>query len=287
MRVFVGLGEGLGNVLMGVPVIDSLEAAGHEVTLGLRTTPPGMGADLGLLIARGRKVCLMVDEAWPAEPFDAACLTWWWLSRGGEMPPARDTFLGPAMRDDVPEILQNLDTVTDLVPEALRTSSVSIHHVLSAIDGEGPVIAIHPGCKPAWRDRKLYPRWAEVVTHLKRMGAAVVVVGGADDADIFCGEPHEDLREQGASLETTAAVLASCDAVLSGDSGVHHMAVALGLPAVAVFGATSHVKAHHPSPRGPKPVVLGPFPDAQALARVHPQVIARAALRAASSSISA
>lgn len=286
MRVFVGLGEGLGNVLMGVPVIDSLEAAGHEVALGLRTTPPGMGADLGLLIARGRKVCLMVDEEWPAEPFDAACLTWWWLSRGGEMPPSRNTFLGPAMRDDVPEILQNLDTVTDLVPEALRTSSVSIHAALSARDGNGPIIAIHPGCKPAWRDRKMYPRWAEVVTHLKRLKACVVVVGSAADADIFCGEPHEDLREQDPSLEQTAAVLASCDAVLSGDSGVHHLAVALGLPTVAVFGATSHVKAHHPSPCGPKPVVLGPFPDAQALARVHPQVIARAALRAASSRIS-
>lgn len=295
MRAFLGLGEGVGNVLMGLPALDSLLAAGHDVWLGLRCTPPTIAPEVAALVCAGRRLTLMADEVWPAEPFDAACLTHWWLNVGGPggMPPAAVTYVSPPAREDVPEIVSNLDAVTDLVPpEALtRTAHVATPTptptptAIATPIHDQPLVAIHPGCKPTWRDRKLYPRWAEVVFHLKRMGARVVVVGSADDADIFVGEPHEDLRESGATLSTTRDVLASASVVLSGDSGIHHLAVALGRPTVAVFGQSSHVKAHHPDPVGPAPIVLGPFDDPAALARVHPRVLARAALRAAGATV--
>jgi len=289
MRVFLGLGEGIGNVLLGLPTLDSLLEAGHDVWLGLRTTPAAVAAELVPLIGVGRRLTIMADEVWPAEPFDAACLTHWWLNVGGlgGLPPARVTYAGPTAREDVPEIDQDLDTVTDLVPPSAITRTARLLDIDLVPGPFGPVVALHPGCKPAWRDRKLYPRWAEVVMHLKRMGASVIVVGSQADADLFVGEPQDDMRERGAPLAATAGVLGVADVVLSGDSGIHHLAVAMGRPTVAIFGQTSHVKARHPDPCGPAPVILGPFAEPGALARVHPRVIARAALRAAGCTVSA
>jgi ADP-heptose:LPS heptosyltransferase len=145
-----------------------------------------------------------------------------------------------------------------------------------------PLVALHPGCKPdpEWRARKVYPRWYEVVHRLKQFGATVVVVGSRDDEDLYVGEPNLDARPNHLTLAGTADVLACCDVVLSGDSGVHHLAVALGLPTVAVFGDSSDVKARHLEPAGLAPVVLGPFRDAHSFASVSPKTIARACLLA-------
>ena len=48
-------------------------------------------------------------------------------------------------------------------------------------------------------------------------------------------------------IDELLAVLARCDLVLSGDSGPLHMAVALGRPAVALYGPTD-------------PAIYGPLP---------------------------
>ena len=292
MRIFLGLGEGIGNVILGLPALDSLLAAGHDVWLGLRTTPPGVAGQVAEVVAHGRPGLTVVEGDSFPPALDAACLTHWWLNRGGPLPPALTTYVGPAPREDVPEIVSNLDAVLELVPPEALTRTAGVATPIATLKvarsdtesrSERPCVALHPGCKPTWRDRKMYPRWAEVVYHLKRMGAEVVVVGGPDDADIFVGEPHEDHREAGLDLMGTAERLASADVVLSGDSGLHHLAVALGRPTVAVFGNSSHVKAHHPDAIVP-PVVLGPF---DVLGAVHPRVIARAALRAAGATVSA
>lgn len=288
MRVFVGLGEGIGNVVMGLPVVDSLLAEGHLVDLDLRPTPPSVWPELAALVSRGRPMLQVVGggAAW-ADRYDAACLTWWWLSRGGPNPVAAMTFHGPAVREDVPEIVQNLDTVAELVTApGQRAMLFGVAPASLSNPEDSPLVVLHPGCKPEWRERKMYPRWAEVVTHLKRLGARVAVVGSKADEDIFCGEPQIDDRGADFTLAVTATTLAAANVVLSGDSGLHHMAVALGVPTVAIFGQSSHVKAAHPDPVV-RPVILGPFPDPAAFARVHPRVIARAALRAASATVGA
>jgi heptosyltransferase II len=53
-------------------------------------------------------------------------------------------------------------------------------------------------------------------------------------------------------LPTLLGVLASCDAVLSNDSGAMHLASAVGRPVVAVFGPTNEEAT---SPLGPHTIV--------------------------------
>lgn len=51
------------------------------------------------------------------------------------------------------------------------------------------------------------------------------------------------------SLEEAIALINRCDFFLSNDSGLMHVAAALGVPTLAIFGSTDHVAT---GPRGPK-----------------------------------
>jgi heptosyltransferase-2 len=78
-------------------------------------------------------------------------------------------------------------------------------------------------------------------------GRGVVVLGSAEDR-AAAGVVSRLLREAGTPvldlagrlpLLASAAALARCDVVLTNDSGLMHVAAALGVPAVALFGSTA------------------------------------------------
>lgn len=292
---FVGLGEGIGNVLMGLPLIDALRAAGWTVAPDLRTTPRSVAPQLWDLIACGRPDLVLPGDEVP-DPFDAAVLTHWWARQGGPRPLARRTLVGPAPTEDVPEILSNLEAAAPILPVADRTPDFGRVHVeVPRLDDWESVpsarfvpgrVVIHPGCKPdpSWRARKMYPHWPETVWRLKCERLRPCIVGSQDDADLFIGEPDMDWRECGLSLVETARALQSAELVLSGDSGIHHLALAVGRPTVAIFGQSSPTKAMHVNPRGPRPVILGPTDDLRSIA---PTDVVSACLRAMSRTIGA
>ena len=101
-------------------------------------------------------------------------------------------------------------------------------------------VAIHPG---AGGRQKRWPvrRFAELAT---RLDAPVLLIEGPADADV-CRTFVEALapsvpvvRATGVSLPRLAALLAESRGYLGNDSGVSHLAAALGVPTVAVFGPT-------------------------------------------------
>jgi lipopolysaccharide heptosyltransferase II len=101
-----------------------------------------------------------------------------------------------------------------------------------------PFAVIFPGASIAER-RWGGVRFQQVAQHLALSGYAVVVVGGGDDS----AEGEVIVRACGGlnlagktSLVETAAVLARSALLISGDSGVLHIAVGLGIPTVSLFG---------------------------------------------------
>jgi len=99
---------------------------------------------------------------------------------------------------------------------------------------DGPTLAIHPGCKPGW-SWKRYPWFPAVAAAFSN----VVLVGTADDwqaGDQWTANVT-DFRGQ-LSLADTAALLSQCTALVANDSGLSHVAAALGIPVVAIYGAT-------------------------------------------------
>jgi hypothetical protein len=63
----------------------------------------------------------------------------------------------------------------------------------------------------------------------------------------------------GVPLSRLAALLVECSGYVGNDSGVSHLAAALGVPTAAVFGPTDPAVW---APVGPKVSVVGPLGDA-------------------------
>lgn len=106
-------------------------------------------------------------------------------------------------------------------------------------------IAIHPGCGPYSPARRWNPAgFAAVADELAEEGAAIVLVGRpADETALVKAVTHRpllDLTDE-TDLPTLAAVLARLDLLVGNDSGVMHLATAMGTPVVAVFGPSNAV----------------------------------------------
>jgi heptosyltransferase II len=105
-----------------------------------------------------------------------------------------------------------------------------------------PAVALCPG---AVGPSKRWPAatYGEVARTLTARGIAVWVIGGPDEAGLAAeiaaagGPLVRDLT--GPDLRNAILALAAAGAAVSNDSGLLHVAAALGTPAIGVFGPTS------------------------------------------------
>lgn len=105
--------------------------------------------------------------------------------------------------------------------------------------GEGALVCIHPGA--TWPAKRWLPeRFGALSDALVERGFRVLVVGGAGDSDAIramvesCSEvPHV---APPLPLRTLAAIIAECDAFVGNDAGPMHIAPAVGVPTVGLFG---------------------------------------------------
>jgi len=112
------------------------------------------------------------------------------------------------------------------------------HHGL-APDGRS-VVAFGPG---AVGPSKRWPYYADLARRLVAEGHRVWVLGGPGErelaAEIVRGA-EADIRDlSGPDLRTAILALAAADAAVSNDSGLLHVAAALGTPVIGIFGPTS------------------------------------------------
>jgi len=103
-----------------------------------------------------------------------------------------------------------------------------------------PIAALAPGAAHATK-RWPIAHWSALAERLRVAGYSPVVVGGPDDRGLA-----QQLAAAGAavsaagecSLQETGGLLARARVVVSGDTGVMHMATGVGTPVVALFGPT-------------------------------------------------
>jgi len=115
--------------------------------------------------------------------------------------------------------------------------------LLGGSDGPGPIVGLIPGAR---HETKRWPaiNLARLADRCIAKGFRVALLGGESDgpvsravSDSMSGRPI--LVRAGGSLGQLAGLLGLCAAVVSPDSGPAHMAAALGIPVVALFGPTS------------------------------------------------
>ncbi|OGT99078.1 MAG: heptosyltransferase [Geobacteraceae bacterium GWC2_48_7] len=120
---------------------------------------------------------------------------------------------------------------------------------------EKPFIVLFPGASIAERRWGL-ERFRRLTELLNGLEIRVVVVGGKEDRAvgdmIVSGGAGMNLAGQ-TSLVETAAIIAKSALLVSGDSGVLHIAVGVGCPTVSLFGPG---RAKKWAPRGEKHSVI-------------------------------
>lgn len=114
---------------------------------------------------------------------------------------------------------------------------------VAAPDGRAPVV-LHPGA--ASGSRRWPPRrWAEVASWLVGQGHRVVLTGSADERDLCAavaaaaGLDRTAMTAGTLGLQALAGLVAGARLVLCGDTGVAHLATALSVPSVLLFGPVS------------------------------------------------
>jgi heptosyltransferase III len=140
---------------------------------------------------------------------------------------------------------------------------------------EHGVIALHPG---SGGHHKLWPLdgWTQVMTWVEQQGLTGIIICGP-------AEQERDLRPlrevnsaawrwmPALTLPQLAALLARCRVVLGHDSGVTHLAAAVGTTVLALFGPTDPLSW---GPRSPHACVVQPSPSqALTLENLAPQVV--------------
>ncbi|MGW1607028.1 glycosyltransferase family 9 protein [Streptomyces eurythermus] len=289
-RVLVLRALGLGDLLAGVPALRGIRRAfpGHQVVLA---QPPGLTE---IALATGAVDTVFPAEApgravpdlrhWPGPPPEVA------VDLHGNGPESRDALAalrprrllahacpdGPPWPAHVNErdrwcaFLRGYGIPAD--PRDLR---------LPRPDTPSPApgaVVVHPGA--ASGSRRWPPeRFAAVVRCLRAAGHRVVLTGGPGEDGLVrevaerSGRPGTDVLTGGLPLGRLSALVADASLLLSGDTGLAHLAVAHGTRSVTLFGPVSprlwgpppgpdHLALWKPGPPGDP---HGDAPDARLL----------------------
>ena len=131
------------------------------------------------------------------------------------------------------------------ISDAEKTQA--IQHIRTSVDSEKPrVIGINPGAAYGTAKRWFADRFAELCNHLKSIPDTCFL--------IFGGPGEEELGENIAgsignrsinlcgktSLREAISLIGQCHLFITNDSGLMHVAAALHIPQIAIFGSTDH-----------------------------------------------
>lgn len=217
-RLVLAAPEAIGTWLAGLGVVDAVLP-----TTGLEPLPPLPGGHVAVnLHGRGPRSHELLQAGNPRRLVAFAA----------------DGHDGPAWRADEHEVHRWCRLVGaaggPCGPEDLRLRTPV------PAPAHAPVV-IHPGAASAAR-RWPAGRWRRVAGELTAGGRTVVVTGSAAEAPLAAavaeGLAGVHDRCGDLSLEQLTATVGSAAAVLSADTGVAHLATALAVPSVVLFGPT-------------------------------------------------
>lgn len=195
----------LGNEIMAMPVFESLRAAYPADTIGVLTNFP---------------------ELYENHPFVDAV--------NEEFVPDRYVLLRGA-----PRTVRRIEAYAAAVRVAAPVSRPHLYfetwdalQLVELPDGRGPLVAVAPGTTwptKRWRREK----WLELCSRLAAHGCRIVELGAGHEplGSGVCLVGRTTVRE-------AACVLHHADLLVSCDSGLMHLALAVGTPVVALFGPT-------------------------------------------------
>jgi heptosyltransferase-2 len=275
-RLVIRAPNWLGDAVMALPALGAVRAALPETRIAIAALPsvaplfeeltPAAQDELLPITTSGETAALVGGR------FDAALLlpnsfraAWtgrkagiverwgyrgnmrsWLLTRPVTKPPGRvhqTTYYGDLVRGLGIDVAESLPRMSVRPETHARAKTLLAQH---GVDGVIPIVGFAPGAAGGHAKRWPPARVADVIARLSGAHRATcVLVGAAGDRDA-AREIESSLPPDArvvnliarTDLRLLAGVLARCDAFVSNDSGAMHLAAALGVPVVAIFGPT-------------------------------------------------
>jgi heptosyltransferase-2 len=215
-----------------------------------------------MLRARGFNTAILLQNA-----FDAALITW--LAGIPERIGYRRDWRGLLLTKAIPVTKDVLKThqvhyYLNLLKESLNitpeeaepyiyldpaeiSEARTILYPTTASDSSQPLIGINPGATYGSAKRWVNRRFAELINKtINELNARVVLFGSESELDIMREITSRSSFPSSRFLNMTgktglrqlAALISECDVVISNDSGPMHMAAAMFVPTIAIFGST-------------------------------------------------
>jgi len=154
------------------------------------------------------------------------------------------------------DTIDNIEDQLKLIDERVNSKNIKPVIYLNSVEKRENVIGMAPGAR--WRT-KMWPKeyYKTLANMLTDNGFEVFLFGSKDEIEIasFIKDDNRMVHSFAGklSLKETAQKMAECSCFVSNDSGLMHLAVALDLPVVAIFGPT--VRGFGFYPRGRSLVV--------------------------------
>lgn len=254
--VFVHLASGVGNIILATPLLLALSRHGYVIDLmvdsdyrGTAELFQGWSALRNLYDgAAGEEPHQVCDIQIPAiPPFYWSRYAAHYRTVSGAIGRPPDSLFFRNEQAYYLEFARQLGCAVSPPPACfLPISPDRTRGVTSA------TLVLAPGCKTGVMAAKRWPYFAELAEHFDD----VTIVGVEDDLCRFGGGPmrfpaHVRSLVGKLSLRETASVLAAAGAVVANDSGLGHVAAAVGAPTVLLFGPTPHEVLGGFAPREP------------------------------------
>lgn len=256
-RALIAAAQGIGDILRVTPLIRVAHRLGFEVDVLLATDYP----EVAQLLEGAKEIRQVIQvpserggstsaSNWglkslprdvTTEEYDIAAFTAWSAPmRNGVRARRAMAFdharwLAEGDSRSIERIARDMGWSGDM-PEPFAMASER------RFDLPSGTVAIHPGCKAEWPWKKWHG--FDELAHKFR---SVVIAGTQEDLlttgtyfqrDFEWPERAHNFVGR-LSLTDTAALLRECVALVSNDSGLMHLAVALGVPTFGIFGITS------------------------------------------------
>lgn len=273
MRILVSVAEGLGNVLQTLPLIWSLQKAGHEITIWLQCNFPNV--DIILNILTDCQVSLMGNPLpYPQDWYDGRIETIWSatnMSRISALEKQKIPILNNLNKQQFEtriyqeqeftkvkylktEVQVALDIFGELEPNKeiiYKTKNIKqkiLDFCISRIDSNERIlykkcllnnlILLHNGynfnSRKLWK-RKTYDNWDNIITELYEMDPKIQI--GSIGASHEYIERTKNFTE--ISVYCIIALMLESKIFISNDTGTYHLAAALGILGIVIFTFTN------------------------------------------------
>jgi ADP-heptose:LPS heptosyltransferase len=237
MRILVEVSQGLGDCIQGTPLCHALHLLGHEVDL--------------FVFSNAGKAAAKLFEDWQAvgqvytnkkqfdeRNYDFGCSCYGRRELVRRFPAGRCLKVEPFDMDRQSASEANCEMARRLGYKG-ETPPSHVHASKRHFSLKPGTVVIHAGCKQEFAFKR-WPHWPKVCRTLKERGHDVIIVGTDTDRSAE-GWESEFQTHFNLPLTELAALLGQATAYFGNDSGVGHMAAAMGVPGAILYGPSSPV----------------------------------------------